>query len=77
MDRRNRATFTLSQLEEEAEYQVQVQAKNAFGWGKVSDQFTFRTDTAGQIKSLLHQFHLHFMLLSLNIINLITMSKRT
>ena len=28
--------------------QVQVQAKNAFGWGKVSEQFTFRTNAAGE-----------------------------
>jgi len=43
---RNKATFTLTQLDIEVDYQVQVQAKNAFGWGKVSKQFTFRTNTA-------------------------------
>ena len=30
--------------------QVQVQAKNAFGWGKVSEQFTFRTNAAGEMR---------------------------
>ena len=35
------------QLEMEADYQVQVQAKNAHDWGKVSEQFSFRTSTAG------------------------------
>ena len=46
--RGNKATFVLTQLEEEGDYQVQVQAKNAFGWGKVSEQFSFRTSTAGE-----------------------------
>ena len=36
------------QLEMEADYQVQVQAKNAHDWGKVSEQFSFRTSTAGK-----------------------------
>ena len=31
--------------------QVQVQAKNAFGWGKVSEQFTFRTNAAGESRA--------------------------
>ena len=44
----NKATFTLNQLEVQVDYQVQVQAKNAFGWGKVSEQFTFRTNAAGK-----------------------------
>lgn len=43
---KNKASFILTQLEEEVEYQVQVQAKNAFGWGKVSEQFNFQTSTA-------------------------------
>lgn len=43
---RNKATFVLTQLEMEVEFQVQVQAKNAFGWGKVSEQFSFRTSSA-------------------------------
>ena len=51
---RNKATFTLNQLEIEEDYQVQVQAKNAFGWGKVSEQFTFRTNNAGEIRSPSH-----------------------
>ena len=37
------------QLEMEADYQVQVQAKNAHDWGKVSEQFSFRTSTAGTL----------------------------
>ena len=37
------------QLEMEADYQVQVQAKNAHDWGKVSEQFSFRTSTAGEL----------------------------
>ena len=45
---KNKASFILTQLEEEVEYQVQVQAKNAFGWGKVSEQFNFQTSTAGR-----------------------------
>ena len=45
--RRNKATFILTQLEMEVDFQVQVQAKNAFGWGKVSEQFSFRTSSAG------------------------------
>ena len=44
----NKATFVLTQLETEGDYQVQVQAKNAFGWGKVSEQFSFRTNPAGK-----------------------------
>ena len=40
------------QLEMEADYQVQVQAKNAHDWGKVSEQFSFRTSTAGTIGSI-------------------------
>ena len=44
---RNKATFILTQLEMEVDFQVQVQAKNAFGWGKVSEQFSFRTSSAG------------------------------
>jgi len=43
---RNKAIFTLSQLDKDVDYQVQVQAKNAFGWGKVSEQFSFRTSKA-------------------------------
>lgn len=43
---RNKANFVLTQLEMEADYQVQVQAKNAHDWGKVSEQFSFRTSTA-------------------------------
>lgn len=43
---RNKATFILTQLEMEVDFQVQVQAKNAFGWGKVSEQFSFRTSSA-------------------------------
>ena len=45
---KNKASFILTQLEEEVEYQVQVQAKNAFGWGKVSEQINFQTSTAGR-----------------------------
>ena len=37
------------QLEMEADYQVQVQAKNVHDWGKVSEQFSFRTSTAGRL----------------------------
>ena len=37
------------QLEMEADYQVQVQAKNAHDWGKVSEQYSFRTSTAGRL----------------------------
>ena len=33
---KNKASFIVTQLEEEVDYQVQVQAKNIFGWGKVS-----------------------------------------
>ena len=51
---RNKATFTLNQLEIEVDYQVQVQAKNAFGWGKVSEQFTFRTSKAGESQESSH-----------------------
>jgi len=43
---KNKATFILTQLEEEVEYQVQVQAKNNFGWGQVSEQFNFQTNLA-------------------------------
>ena len=28
----------------EAEYQLQLQARNSFGWGKVSHQFNFQTN---------------------------------
>ena len=44
---KNKASFILTQLEEEVDYQVQVQAKNIFGWGKVSEQFAFETTIAG------------------------------
>jgi len=42
-DSSNRASFTLDSLEVEAEYQLQLQARNSFGWGKVSHQFNFQT----------------------------------
>ena len=44
---KNKASYILTQLEQEAEYQVQVQAKNIFGWGKASEQFEFETTTPG------------------------------
>jgi len=44
-DSANRASFTLDSLEVEAEYQLQLQARNSFGWGKVSHQFNFQTNT--------------------------------
>ena len=43
-DSSNRASFTLDGLEVEAEYQLQLQARNSFGWGKVSHQFNFQTN---------------------------------
>jgi len=43
-DSANRASFTLDSLEVEAEYQLQLQARNSFGWGKVSHQFNFQTN---------------------------------
>jgi len=43
-DSANRASFTLDSLEIEAEYQLQLQARNSFGWGKVSHQFNFQTN---------------------------------
>jgi len=43
-DSSNRASFTLDSLEVEAEYQLQLQARNSFGWGKVSHQFNFQTN---------------------------------
>ena len=44
---KNKASYILTQLEQEAEYQVQVQAKNIFGWGKASEQFEFETTSPG------------------------------
>jgi len=57
----NKATFILNDLEEEVEYQVQVQAKNAFGWGKVSEQFNFETRTAAlmPVESLRKEYSIY------------------
>jgi len=43
-DSANRASFTLDSLEVGAEYELQLQARNSFGWGKVSHQFSFQTN---------------------------------
>ena len=48
---KNKASHILSQLEQEAHYQVQVQAKNIFGWGKPSEQFSFQTTLPGKFFS--------------------------
>ena len=41
-DSANRASFTLDSLEVEAEYQLQLQARNSFGWGKVQTLAIFK-----------------------------------
>jgi len=58
---KNKASFILQQLEEEADYQIQVQAKNAFGWGKVSEQFSFGTNSAESVpvESLRKEFSIY------------------
>merc|ERR1719319_394428 len=48
-DSANRATFLLDSLEVEDDYQLQLQARNSFGWGKVSAQFNFRTNRAASM----------------------------
>lgn len=57
----NKASFILTQLEEDVDYQVQVQAKNIFGWGKVSQQFGFETTIAESVpvESLRKEFSIY------------------
>jgi len=43
-DNNKRAGFLLTGLEVQVDFQLQLQARNSFGWGKVSEQFNFRTN---------------------------------
>jgi len=58
---KNKASFILTHLEQEADYQVQVQAKNVFGWGKVSEQFSFQTtlEESVPVESLRKEFSIY------------------